>query len=202
MIRKTLAPLVLLLAALPAAAEVDTYAIDPAHSEVAFQVRHLVTKVRGEFRQFEGDVRIDWDNPADSSVRFTIAAPSISTANDDRDKHLRSQDFFWVDKYPELSFVSSEVKPTGKDSYDVTGTLTIRGVGKQVTLPVTYLGEAKDPWGNVKAGFSTAIVLNRQDFGMKWNAALDQGGFLLGDEVWVDISLETKKQPAPAAAGK
>lgn len=190
------------LAALPARAA-DVYTIDPAHSDVSFQVRHLVSQVRGRFNEYSGTINMDPANLAKSSVEFRVKAASIDTQLPDRDKHLRSPDFFDVEKHPEIVFKSSKITATGKDQYDVAGTLTIRGVAKPVTLPVTFLGAAKDPWGNEKAGFSTETTLNRKDFGMIWNAALDNGGVVLGDTVKVSIDLEVLKQkPVAAKAGK
>ena len=185
------------LTAMPVlAAEVHT--IDAGHSEVSFQVRHLVTQVRGNFNDYEGTINLDPANLEKSSVDFKIKAASIDTNNADRDKHLRGEDFFFVEKFPEIAFKSKSIKKAGKDTYDVTGTLTMRGVSKEVTLPVTYLGAVKDPWGNEKAGFSTAVTLNRKDYGINWNAALDNGGFVLSDEVKVDINLETQKKKEAA----
>lgn len=175
------------LAARPAAA--TTYGIDKGHSNVDFTIRHLVGNVRGAFSDFDGTIVMDAD-PAKSSVEFTIQAKSIDTGNEQRDNHLRSADFFDVEKFPTLTFKSSAIKKTGDNAYQVTGTLTMRGVAKEITLPVTYLGEVKDPWGNTKAGFSTTTSLNRKDFGVSWNKTLDQGGFLLGDDVKVEINLE------------
>ena len=187
------------LAETPAAA-LETYAIDKTHSEAAFQIRHLVTKVRGRFGDFEGAVRLVPGAPEKSSVEFSIDAASIDTDVADRDKHLRSADFFDVEKYPKITFVSSRIRPASGDRYDVTGTLTLRGVSKEVTLPVTFLGFANDPWGNARAGFELETKLNRKDFDMIWNAALDNGGFLLGDEVRILINLETIRQKAATAA--
>ena len=167
-----------------------TFAIDKAHSEVLFQVRHLVTRVRGRFTDFNGTVDFDPARPEDSAITFTIRASSIDTAAADRDQHLRSDDFFAVDKYPTITIVSSRVTKKSADLYDVTGTLTIRGVARQVTLPVTYLGAAKDPWGNARVGFETELTINRKDFGLLWNAALETGGFLVGDEVKISVSAQ------------
>lgn len=180
------------LAALPLRA--DTFAIDPGHSEVGFQVRHLVSQTRGRFNEFSGTVNLDPKNLTSSSVDFKIKAASIDTNVPDRDKHLRSADFFDTDKFPEITFKSKSIKAAGKDTYNVTGTLTLHGVSKEVTLPVTYLGQAKDPWGNTRAGFETSTTLNRKDFGIVWNKAVDNGGVLLGDDVKVDINLETVKK--------
>lgn len=186
--------------ALPAlaaeAAETVTYTIDAAHSEASFQVRHLLTKVRGQFAEFDGTIEMNPADPAASSVEFTVKVASIDTDVADRDQHLRSEDFFHVEKYPEITFESTKITKTGDNTYAVTGDLTMRGVTKQITLPVTFLGELVDPWGNTKAGFETAITLNRKDFGISWNKALDQGGFILGDEVEVSIDLEVLKAKA------
>ncbi len=167
-----------------------TYVIDKAHSEATFQVRHLVTKVRGRFTDFEGTIAADEANPARSSVKVTIQAASVDTSQPDRDAHLRSADFFSADQFPALSFVSASIAPAGGDTYQVTGDLTIRGVTKRIVVPVAFLGKAKDPWGNERAGFEAEFTLNRKDFGLTWNAALETGGFLVGDEVKVSISVE------------
>ncbi len=167
-----------------------TYQMDKAHSEAAFQVRHLLSKVRGTFQDFEGTIEFDAADPARSSVRLTIQAASVNTNQPDRDAHLRSADFFSVEEYPTLTFVSESITPTGGQSFDVVGTLTIRGVAKTISLPVTYLGQAKDPWGNERIAFDGEITLNRKDFGLTWNAALETGGFLVGDEVKVSLQVQ------------
>ena len=172
----------------------STYKIDKAHSEAVFQVRHLVTKVRGRFTDFEGTVQVDEDKPELSSVNFTIQATSIDTAEKDRDTHLRSGDFFEVERFPTISFRSKRVVKKSAENYDVTGDLTIRDVTKEITLPVTHLGAAKDPWGNERLGFETETTINRKDFGLKWNAALETGGFLVGDEVRASLSIQAVKQ--------
>lgn len=195
----TAAAAVLALAAtLPSSAA--TYTIDTSHSEASFQIRHLVSKVRGGFEDFSGTIQLDRANLERSSVEFTIAAASIDTAVPDRDAHLRGADFFDAEKHPEITFRSTRVVADGKDRYRVTGDLTMRGVTRQITLPVEYTGEVRDPWGNTKAGFETETTLNRKDFGMIWNAALDQGGVVLGDEVKVTINLETKLEEPKQAA--
>jgi polyisoprenoid-binding protein YceI len=178
----------------------EIYAIDKGHSEAAFQVRHLVTKVRGRFTDFEGMVRIDRERPESSSVEFSIDAATVDTDVADRDTHLRSPDFFDVAKHPRITFVSSRVQPRGGDRYDVTGTLTLRGVAREVTLPVTYLGSARDPWGNERTGFELETKLDRKDYGIVFNAALDNGGLLLGDEVRITINIEAIRQTPGQAA--
>jgi polyisoprenoid-binding protein YceI len=201
MFRKLRIPALLVLTAAAPLAALDTYTIDRNHSDASFQVRHFASKVRGGFSEFEGAIEADTSKPSASSVTFTIKTASIDTNNADRDKHLRSADFFDAEKFPEITFKSSKIVPAGKDKYDVTGTLTMRGVSKEVTLPVTYLGSARDPGGNERASFELEAKLNRKDYGINWNKALDAGGFMLSDEVTVSISLETKKAP-PAAAAK
>jgi polyisoprenoid-binding protein YceI len=123
-------------------------------------------------------------------VSVTIQAASITTRQPDRDAHLRSADFFDVERFPTLTFVSTSIAPRGDNRYDVTGTLTIRGVSKTITLPVTHLGTAKDPWGVEKAAFETSVRINRKDFGLNWNAALETGGFLVGDDVDIHVEVQ------------
>lgn len=166
--------------------------IDRSHSDVAFQVRHLLSKVRGRFNDFNGTIEFDRSNPQNARVDVTIQAASIDTGEPDRDKHLRSADFFDVDKYPTLRFVSTSVTPRDGNTYDVAGELTIHGVTRHVVLPATFLGSASDPWGNAKSVFEADLTLNRKDFGLTWNAALETGGFLVGDEVLVSLSIQAK----------
>jgi polyisoprenoid-binding protein YceI len=200
MIRKlSLTAAAVLLAASPTLAA-DTWVIDKSHSEASFQIRHMMSKVRGYFKDYSGTITVEAGKPETANVEFALKTASIDTANENRDKDLRSANFFEVEKFPEITFKSTKVKATGKDKYDVTGTLTMHGVAKEVTLPVQFLGFGKDPWGNEKAGFSTDVTLNRKDFGIVWNKALDTGGALLGDDVVVSINLESaKKKEAPAA---
>jgi len=172
----------------------DTYVVDKTHSEALFTIKHLMSRVTGRFSDLSGSIAVDVANPAASSVEFTINAASIDTNAADRDKDLRSPNFFDVEKYPTITFKSSKVTPAGKDKFTVEGSLTMHGVAKQVSLPVEFLGFGKDPWGNDKAGFAVETVLNRKDYGLNWNKALDQGGFLLGDDVKVVISLEAAKK--------
>ncbi|MGD8439759.1 MAG: YceI family protein [Holophagae bacterium] len=171
-----------------------TYTIDPVHSDVSFKIRHLITKVPGEFSSFEGTIVTDFDNLERSSVNFTIDAASIDTGNDDRDTHLRSQDFFHVEAHPTITFRSTKIERSGEATFDVTGILTMRGVSKAVTLPVTYLGEMTDPWGNTKAGFAIETTLDRTDYDIQWNKALEAGGVVLGDDVEITINLQATKE--------
>ena len=171
-----------------------TFTIDKAHSEATFQVRHLVTKVRGHFADFAGTIQFNEEAPERSSVTFTIQAASIDTNAADRDTHLRSEDFFFVDKHPEITFVSSSIAKKTGERYDVRGTLTIRGVAKEIDLPVTFLGHAIDPWGNARLGFEAETTINRKEFGLLWNAALETGGFLVGDEVKITLQIQAIAQ--------
>ena len=167
-----------------------TYSIDKAHSEVTFQVRHLLTKVRGRFSEFEGTIEYDEANPERSSVNVTIQAASVDTSERDRDTHLRSADFFDVEKFPALTFKSTRVTRKGSEGFDVAGDLTIHGVTRPVSLAVTLLGKAKDPWGNERIAFEAGTTINRKDFGLLWNAALETGGFLVGDEAKISLSVQ------------
>jgi polyisoprenoid-binding protein YceI len=168
----------------------EVYTLDATHSEVSFQVRHLVTNVRGRFNDFDAVIRLDPADEERSTVEFRVKAASIDTNLPDRDAHLRSADFFDVDNHPEIVFKSRRIESAGGDRYRVIGELTMRGITREIALEVTFLGTVRDPWGNEKAGFETEAVLNRKDFGMVWNAALDNGGVILGDKVKVHINLE------------
>lgn len=167
-----------------------TFAIDKAHSEAVFQVRHLVTKVRGSFSDIDGTIEFDETQPQRSSITFTIQAASIDTNNSDRDTHLRSEDFFFVEQFPTITFVSTSIAASGGSGYTMTGDLAIRGVTRRIALPVTFLGKVKDPWGTEKIGFETEVTINRKDYGLVWNAALEAGGFLVGDEVKISASIQ------------
>jgi polyisoprenoid-binding protein YceI len=172
----------------------ETFVVDKAHSEATFQVRHMMSKVSGKFNDFSGKINIDRAKPAASSVEFTIKAASVDTGNSDRDKHLQTADFFDVARCPELTFKSTSIAPTKKkDVYDVTGDLTMRCVTKHITIPVEFGGFGKDPWGNERAGFSLTTTVNRKDYGINWNKALDNGGFLLSDDVTINVNLEAQK---------
>lgn len=194
--RKTalLATLVVVLGFGTVAAQ-GTYGIDTAHSSVGFKVRHLVSKVSGGFNEFDGTIVADFGDMDASSVEFTIQSSSIDTKNEKRDGHLRSADFFDAEKYPEIVFKSSKITKIDGDSYAVTGTLTMHGVSKEVTLSVDFLGEMK-AMGGTRAGYELTTTLNRKDFGVSWNRALDAGGYVLGDDVEININLEVIKQEA------
>jgi polyisoprenoid-binding protein YceI len=181
-----------------AAAEPVTYKVDADHSGVGFSIRHFVSNVSGRFRDFDGVIKYDKANPSASSVEFTVKAASIDTANNDRDEHLRSKDFFDVQKFPTLTFTSTKVVAKDANTLEVTGNLTLHGITKPITLPVTLLGSVKTPKGE-KAGFETNFKLDRKEYGITWNNVLDSGP-VLGDDVKVNIEVEANRQEG--AAGK
>ena len=172
-----------------------TYGIDSSHSSVGFKVRHLVSKVSGGFNEFDGTIVADTGNLGASSVEFTIQTTSIDTKNEKRDGHLRSADFFDVEKYPEITFKSSKITKIDGDSYAVVGALTMHGVSREITLTVDFLGEMT-AMGGTRAGYELTTTVNRKDYGVSWNRALDAGGFVLGDDVEIYIALEVIKQEA------
>jgi polyisoprenoid-binding protein YceI len=184
--------------AVSAAGQAGVFKVDPVHSSVAFTIRHFVSEVEGRFKDFAGTIRYDPQHPADSSVQFTVQAASIDTDNEARDKDLRSENFFDVQKYPTLSFTSTKVTPKGANAFDVTGNLTIHGVTKTVTVPATLGGVIKNPNGTQKVGFRSSFTINRVEYGVTWNRALEGGGSILGDEVNVTIRVEANQQPAAA----
>ena len=197
---KTPLALALTLAATAAFSQ-DTYTIDRAHTEVGFRVRHFVSKVAGRFDDFSGTITVVPGKPAASSVEFAIKSSSINTANAGRDTHLKSADFFDVEKFPEITFKSSKIVPMDADTFNVTGNFTMHGVTREITIPVDFGGTVTDARGTEKAGFSLATKLNRKDYGIVWNQTLDQGGLMLGEEVEVTINIEAnKKKPAAAEA--
>ncbi len=172
-----------------------TYEIDPAHSTIGFVARHaMVTKVRGAFNDFQGTAQIVGNDLASSKVELTIQAASIDTRNDDRDNHLRSNDFLAMDEYPTITFTSTRVESTGTDTVDITGDLTIRGVTRSVTVPFDFEGAATDPFGNERAGFEGSIVINRKDYGVNWNAALETGGILVSEKVTLEFDISAIKK--------
>ena len=189
------ATLALVLLSAAGAFAADAFTIDRAHSNATFKIRHMMSNTTGSFGDFKGTIVADRENPAKSTVEFSIATASINTGTEDRDKHLRSADFFDVAQYPEITFKSTKIEPTKtKDLYNVTGNFTMHGVTKQIVLPVQFLGFAKDPWGNERAGFEIETVLDRKDYGLTWNKGLDAGGMLLSDEVKISINLEAVRK--------
>ena len=177
----------------------ETWTVDKGHSSATFKVRHMMANVTGMFREFAGNINIDRADPARSSVEFTIQAASIDTGNANRDEHLRSPDFFDAAKFPTITFKSTAVSAKSANEFDVTGDLTMHGVTRRVTLPVSFLGFGKTARGE-KGGFEIETTLNRKDYGILWNKTLDEGGLLLGEDVKVSINLEVDRKVAAAAA--
>lgn len=186
--------------ALRAMAAEEVYAVDPVHSNVQFRIRHLMSRVTGSFNSYSGEIRLDRKNLSKGSVALEVDAASIDTRNEKRDQHLKSAEFFDVEKFPTLTFKSTKITVDAKDPNKLTvaGDLTMHGVTKPVTLDVQVEGFGKDPWGNERVGFVVDGGVNRKDFGILWNQALDAGGTLLGDEVELLIAIEgVKKVEAP-----
>jgi polyisoprenoid-binding protein YceI len=206
-------PILLVAAALIAAAsaahaEPMTFTFDKAHTEIGFDVVHFFTKVHGRFNEFDGTMVADPENIAASSVQVTIPARSIFTANEKRDAHLQTEDFFWVEEHPDITFKSTKIVP-GKDSkhFQVVGDLTMRGVTKPVTLDAELIGAGAITVGGnsfgTRAGFHATATVNRKDFGIVWNKVLDQGGVMVGDEVSITLAVSAKSEdPLPAVAEK
>lgn len=176
------------------------YQIDFAHSQVQFVVRHMMlAKVRGVFEKFSGSIEYDENNPANTRVDVTIETASINTREPQRDNHLRSDDFFQSDVYPAMTFTGSGVEMTGTNSALLHGNLTIRDIIRPVVLKVEFLGSSKSPWGSTSFGFEAHAIINRKDWGLIWNQALETGGLLVGEEVEINIELELVKVPETAA---
>ncbi len=175
------------------------YVIDPSHSAISFTARHaMVTKVRGNFGAYEGTAHIDASNPAASSVTVTIQTASVTTGNEQRDGHLKTPDFFDIENYPEATFVSTSVERDGTD-WDITGDLTINGVTKSVTIPFEETGSAKDPFGNTRVGFEGATTIDRTEWNLSFNAALETGGVLVSEKVKLEFDISAIAQ-VPAEA--
>lgn len=172
-----------------------SWKIDPAHSEINFTVRHMmISNVRGRFEKFTGEVEFDPENPVNSSVNVIIDASSINTREEKRDDHLRSADFFNVETYPYLTFKSKKIKVLDDDHGQIIGDLTIRGDTREVALDTVFNGMSKSPWGLLSAGFSAVTKINRKEWGLSWNVALETGGFLVGDDITIQIELEAIKE--------
>lgn len=171
-----------------------TYVLDPTHTTFSFVTRHaMVTKVRGSFEEFEGQAFVDAANPAATTLEVKINAASVNTRNADRDAHIRSADFFDVENHPTWTFVGTDYAVTG-DTVEVTGDLTIKDVTRSITIPMEYQGSATDPFGNKRVGFEGSTQLNRSDFGLTWNAALETGGFLVSDKITLEIEVSAIEQ--------
>ncbi len=170
---------------------VTQWRVDHAHSTVEFAVKHMmITTVRGRFHDLDGTVRLDETAPSASSVEVSIKAATIDTGVADRDAHLRSPDFLDVERYPEITFRSTRVDPQGKGRLRITGDLTIHGVARPVVLDATEEGRGKDPWGGERVGFSATTSIDRRDFGLVWNQTLEQGGWLVGHEIKINLDMQ------------
>ncbi|HSU01259.1 MAG TPA: YceI family protein [Nocardioides sp.] len=179
--------------ATPGSALTGDYTIDASHTRLGFSARHaMVTTVRGTFPDFEGTAHVDAENPASSRVDLTIRTASVNTGSADRDGHLRSADFFDADVHPEITFVSTSVERDGTE-WNVTGDLTIKGTTRSVTIPFEENGTAQDPFGNVRVGFEGATTINRKDWDLTWNAALETGGVLVSEKIKLELDVSAIK---------
>jgi polyisoprenoid-binding protein YceI len=170
------------------------YAIDPAHSRIGFVARHaMITKVRGSFDEFEGSGTFDADHPENSNLQLTIKTNSIDTRNSDRDAHLRSNDFFDMEKYPEITFTSTGVQRVDDTTFDLTGDLTVKDTTKPITVRFEYTGSAVDPFGNHRIGLEGSTTINRKDWGVNWNAMLEAGGLLVSEKVDLEFEVSAIK---------
>ncbi len=181
--------------AAPALTLAGEYQIDPAHSRIGFTARHaMVTKVRGSFGEFRGSARVDDADPTASSTEIVIQAASFDSSQEQRDGHVRSEDFLNVEVYPEITFRSTQVEKAGDDVWRVTGDLTIRDVTAPVTVDFEFTGLAKDPFGNIRAGFEGSTTISRKDYGITFNAALETGGVLVSEKVGLEFDISAIKQ--------
>jgi polyisoprenoid-binding protein YceI len=170
------------------------WTVDPTHSAIEFSVKHMmIAKVKGSFNKFEANILANPSDLTTAEIDFTVDVASIDTRNADRDNHLRSADFFDVEKNPTLTFQSTKIVKTNEDEYDVTGNVTLNGITQEETFAITFEGQGKDPWGNEKAGFSGKGKVKRSDYGLTYNAALETGGVLIGDQITLTIEIEVAK---------
>lgn len=171
-----------------------TWNIDPAHTSIRFAVDHMViSEVEGIFSKYEGSIVASKDDFSDAKINFVVDVNSVNTNNEKRDGHLKSADFFETEKYPKMTFVSTSVEKTGTGKYNLKGNLSLHGVTKEITLAMTYGGTTKDPWGNTKAGLKVTGVINRTDFGLKYNSVLEAGSLMIGEEVTITAKVELAK---------
>lgn len=173
----------------------EKWVIDPTHSSIEFKIRHLmITNVKGNFNEFEASIYTTGDDFMTAEVDLTINAASVNTGNEDRDKQVKSEDFFYVEKFPQINFQSDSYENVDDDgSYELWGNLTIKGITKKVKLEVEFGGVVKDPWGNEKAGFTINGKINRKDWALNWNAALETGGVLVSDDVKISVEIQLKR---------
>ncbi len=174
----------------------STYQIDPAHTVVEFAVKHMMfSTVKGKFTSVSGEIVLDEANPTNSAVRASVDAASVSTGDQNRDNHLRSPDFFDVEKHPTITYVSTSIRPAGKaDAYQVVGDLTMHGITNEVVFEASHLGTGKDPWGGTRAGITATATINRKDWGLNWNAPLEAGGVLVSDQVKITLDIESVRK--------
>ncbi len=173
----------------------EKWVLDASHSELEFKVKHLmISNVKGEFKKFDASIEGDLTSLTEAKINVKVDASSIHTNEEKRDEHLRSGDFFDVEQFKDITFVNTSILKKSDDEFDLTGDLTLKGVTKPVTLKVEFGGVIKDPWGNDKAAFSFAGDLNRKDFGLNWNAALEAGGVLVGEVVKISGEVQFAKQ--------
>ena len=172
-----------------------TWNVDTVHSTIGFSVRHMmISNVKGTFNEFDGKIEADPTDLTDANIEFTINANSVDTRMSDRDDHLRSADFFDVENHPNMTFKATDIVKKSEDKYDMTGDFTIRGTTNPVTFDIAFEGAAKDPMsGDQAAGFTGSTKINRKDFGLTWNAALEAGGFVVGDEIKINIEIQLRK---------
>lgn len=171
------------------------WTIDPTHSSIDFSIRHMmIAKVKGSFEEFDASIKADPDDLTTADISFAIDVASVNTRSKDRDDHLRSADFFDVENHPKITFESTQIEKVGEDEYQVHGQLTIRGVTRKESFKVSYEGSGKDPWGNLRAGFSGEGKLNRANYGLTWNTTLETGGVLVGDEVKISFEIQALQQ--------
>jgi len=174
-----------------------TYKIDPAHSDVMFKVKHLmISTATGVFKKFDGTLEIDEEDFVNAKVTFEADIDSVDTKNEQRDEHLKGEDFFSAEQFPKMTFTSTEIQKTGDNEYALTGDLTIRDVTKPVELKVEYNGSTKDPWGYERMGFEVSGKINRKDYGLKWSAVTEAGGLVVADDVKLAMNVEMVKQAA------
>ncbi|WP_077488943.1 YceI family protein [Sinomonas mesophila] len=175
---------------------------DPAHTRLGFSTRHaMVTKVRGAFNDVEGVINVDAEEPTNSTVAVTIKVASIDTRNEQRDQHLRTNDFFDAPHHPEITFVSKRIDQIEENSFIVNGDLTIRGVTREIAIPIEFIGVERDPFGNLRAGFEGSRRIDRKDFGVNWNAALDSGGVLVSDRILLEFEVSAVKANGASPEG-
>lgn len=175
--------------------DIATYTIDPSHSRLGFTVRHMgFSKVRGSFEQFEGVVRLAPDDLSTLETDVTVQSSSITTNDEKRDAHLRSADFFETEKYPTITFKSTDVRNVSGDSFTLVGDFTMHGVTKTIELKGNFLGAGTDPWGGTRVAFEASTKVNRKEYGLNWNAVLETGGFLVSDEVEITLEVQAVQQ--------